>query len=223
MILSRKKSQNVCFLFLVESRFGIFHALMLSFLDIISGQLIFLTYGSTITKNSGTHISPKISSISMAVVQLLAVSISILFIDRKGRRFLLTLSMFGCALSHGLIAVFLYFHNNNFDTAMFNWLPIFGMSSVIFSASIGIVPLYVICVAENFPTKTRSFGMALSSTLLNVLLFVAIKMYPILENYLGLQTCFMIFCMSCAFGVFYSAFYLKETMGKELNITNQRN
>lgn len=209
------------FFVVVESRFGVFQAVILSLLIIFSAQYILLTYGSTITEKTGTNISPKVSSICMAVIQLFATVVTIILIDRKGRRFLLTLSMLGCALSHGLIATFLCLLSNGFDTTMYHWVPIFGMSSAIFFSSIGIIPLFVICVAESFPTKSRSFGMALSTTLMNVLLFIAAKFYPIVEHFIGLQTCLWIFCAVCTLGVFYSAFIVNETKGKELNITNE--
>lgn len=203
----------------VEARNGIFEAIVLATLNILCAQFVFLTYGLTISEKSEAHIPSEISSICVAVIQLLANIVTLVLVDRTGRRLLLTLSMLGCALSHAVMATYLYLDSSGIDFPMFHLIPLVGMTSLIFASAIGIVPLLVICVAETFPAKTRSFGMTLSTTVLNILSFMMNKIFPIAQQSIGLMSCLVIFCVACTFGVFYSIFILKETKGKELNLT----
>lgn len=91
------------------------------------------------------------------------------------------------------------------------------MASVIFMSSIGMIPLTNICMAESFSTKMRPFGMTFGNIMLNTDAFILFKMYPLVEQLIGLQACLMIFCISCTLGTIYVAVFVEETKGKELN------
>lgn len=208
-------------IFVVEARFGIFQAIIIAMLNVTTAQFVFITYGSNIVQRSGTVLSPGVASISMAIFQLLASFGTLLLVDKKGRKFLLVISLAGCAISHGLMIVYLHLESVGVDTVMFNWTPIVSMTSVIFTSSIGIVPLTLVCMVESFPEKTRSFGMALGTTISNLMTFGAAKIYPILEYEIGLESCLMIFCGGCIFGVLYSILVVKETKDKELNAVDK--
>lgn len=199
------------------ARFAIFQAITFSLLNCLSGQFVFLTYGSNIIEKSGTHLSSELASISMALVQLLATFVASVLIDSKGRKMLLVVSTGGCTLSHAVMTAYLYLYNNGVDTSMFHWTPAICMSAVIFTASIGIVPLTLICMVECFPIKTRSFGVTLGTIVLNVFSFIFSKSFPILEHEISLQGCLMIFSISCALGTLFTIFFVKETKGIDLN------
>lgn len=128
----------------VKSRYGFLQAIMFPLLNTLTAQSIFLTYGSAIIAKS-THLSSAGSSIFMAVVQLIAAFITFKLIDRKGRKFLLILSLVGCALSHGIMVSFLYFKSygkcDHYTSSVFHSIPILCMAAVIFMSSIGIAPL----------------------------------------------------------------------------------
>lgn len=208
-------------LFSVQVRYAMFQAVMFGLLQCLSAHFTFLTYGSKIIEQSGTHLSSEVSSISMALVQMFATFVTFVLIDRKGRKFLLIISLVGCALGHGAMIAYLYLHNNGFDTSMFHWTPIICMSSIILAASIGIIPLTFICMAEMFPPKTRSFGLTFGTAVLNIILFLITKAFPVLMEAIGLQGCLMIFCVSCTFGTLFAILFVEETKGKDLNMINE--
>lgn len=157
----------------------------------------------------------------MAVVQLLATIVTYKLIDRKGRKFLLILSLVGCALSHSIMAAYMHLKSNGgegFQTSLlFQWTPILCMASVVFMSSIGMLPLTGICMTECFPSKIRPFGMTFGNIMLNMCAFLLFKMYPLVELALGLEACLVIFCCSCTLGTIYVAIFVEETKGKELN------
>lgn len=192
---------------------------MLALLNVSSGQYIFLTYSTHIIEKSGTHLSPELSSIFMALVQLVATAITFILIDRKGRKFLLVMSMFGCMLGHATVAGYLHLQQKGFDTSMFHWTPIIFICLVIFMAAVGIGALVLICIAELYPSKTRTFGLTFGTVTSNVFTFLTAKMFPILMEVYGLKTCLMMFSVGCALGTILAFLLIKETKCKELNVT----
>lgn len=208
------------FCFLVNARYGFFQAIMLSLLNNFTGLIIFLTYGTIIMRRSGTHLPAGGASIFIAIVQLVAGVITYKLIDQKGRKFLLILSLIGCAVSHAIMIAYMY--AKDFDIfgeykSIFQWTPILCMASVIFMSSVGMSPLTFICMAESFPSKVRSIGMTFGTIVINTIAFILFKIYPLMQEAIGLELCLVIFCISCTFGTIYVAIFLEETKGKELN------
>lgn len=204
----------------VNARYGFMQAIMLSLINNFTGLVIFLTYGSLIIKRSGTHLSPGASSIAMGVVQLVAGIITYKLIDRKGRKFLLILSLVGCAISHAIMAAYMFAKNHDAigdHTSILQWIPIVCMALVIFMSSIGMSPLTFICMAESFPAKVRPFGMTFGTIIINTIAFILFKMYPLMQETFGLLICLVIFCICCTLGTIYIVIFLEETKGKELN------
>lgn len=209
------------FLLPENSRRGMVQGMIFSLLNIFTAHFVFVTYGTEIVNNFGTNLPSSASSIFMGVVQLLAVFVTYILIDRKGRRFLLTISTAGCSLSHAIMVAYMYLNSQGVEMGLLHWTPVICMGSVIFMASIGILPLIFICMAESFPSKMRPFGMTFGNMSLNLCTFTLVKIYPTLQETLGLQTCLMLFSIFCALGTIYITLCVEETRGKELNETKE--
>lgn len=201
-----------------DSRRGLVEGLLLSLFCCMSASFTFLTYGTSIIEKSGTHLSPQISMISLAILQIVGTFLTAKVVDSRGRKFLLIISMVGCTIGHAVMAGYLCLYENGFDTSAYHWTPVICMNFIILIASIGIVPLLLICMVESFPVKTRSFGLAFGNVATNGISFVIIKTFPILAETIGLQICLWIFSVTCAISVIYIVIFIHETKGKELNI-----
>lgn len=184
----------------------------------LTAQYLLLAYGSIIIAKAGTSIQSGASSIFIAVVQLLATFVTYLAIDRMGRKFLLIISLVGCAVTHLVMVVHMNLRNPSNSRPLFDWIPIICTSIVLFMSSMAVVPILTY-LSEYFPTKVRPIGMTFGSIAANAFSFILIKVYPLMELSIGLQTCFTIFCVSCAFGSVYVAVFVNETKGIELNET----
>lgn len=144
-------------------------------------------------------------------------------IDSKGRKFLLILSLVGCSLSHAIMVAYMQINGHLSDgsalktSVIFQFTPVFCMAMVIYMSSIGIVPLTFICTAESFPAKVRPFGMTFGNITLNFCAFLLFKVYPPLDEQIGLQACLIIFCISSTLGTIYVAILVEETKGKSLD------
>lgn len=204
-----------------NSRHGMVQGIIFSMLNVFTAHFVFVTYGTEIVNKFGTNLPSGASSMFMGVVQCTAVFVTYILIDRKGRRFLLLISAAGCSMSHAIMVAYMYLSSHGIEMPLFHWTPVVCMASVIFMASIGILPLIFICMAESFPSKMRPFGMTFGNMSLNTFTFILVKFYPIMQETLGLQTCLMLFSICCALGTIYIALFVEETKGKELNETKE--
>lgn len=205
------------FLSLGRARKAFIQAFVYATSNVMTASFIFQTYGSNIIAESGTNLPSGWSSIAFAVFQLVGTYLSAVFIDTKGRRCLLIISMAGSMIGHVIMAAFVFMHFYGIDVSMLHWTPIICMSFIILISAIGIVPLTGICTVECFPIKLRSFGLTFANVLLNVVGFFVTKTYPIISETIGLSNCCIIFGVSCMLGTIFMVLYSDETKGKELN------
>lgn len=186
-------------------------------LNKLTGAYVFLTYATHIIGHSGTLLPAKMSSIPLAIMQLAGTFLTSQLVDTKGRRFLLILSLVGCAVGHICLTGYLVLHRSGVDTTMFHWTPVICMSAVVLLASAGIIPLTIICIVECFPAQTRSLGLAYGNLATNLAAFTVTKIFLWLTEKLGLEYTPLIFCTGCILGTIYVFFYVEETKGKDLN------
>lgn len=118
----------------------------------LCGCFAFINYASDIFMRSGSTLSPSISSIIVALIQLAGSVVSVFVTEKVSRKLLYTitslLTMLGLLTfgMHGFLREF-------FDMHEFNWIPIASMSLVIFAASIGILPLTFTMLSELLPVR----------------------------------------------------------------------
>lgn len=194
-------------------------------LNKLTGAYVFLTYSTRTIEQSGTQLQPQMASIPLAVMQITGTFLTAQLVDTKGRKFLLILSLVGCAISHIVFCAYMVVHRSGVDTTMFHWTPVICMSAVVLLASAGIIPLTIICIVECFPTQTRSLGLAYGNLATNLAAFTVTKIFPKLTETIGLEYTPLIFCTGCILGTIYVIFCVEETKGKDLNTleTNDTN
>lgn len=203
------------------ARKGTIIAIVIAFLGHTSGNLVFLTYASTIFAESGTNLSQNASSIILAAVQMAGTLLAAKSIETQGRKFLLIVSLAGCTFGTFAMATYLYCDSLAYDMLMFTWVPIVSMAFVIFNASVGIVPLGAICTVEVLPTNVRTLGLTIGMVSMNIFAFVILRTFPIFLEIIQLYGCMVILGGCCALGIFFVIFYMDETKGKTLDLLNK--
>lgn len=146
---------------------------MLVTLNQFCGVFAMLNYTATIFKESGSTMTPNASAIVVAVIQILGSSLSTFLVDRAGRKvsetgtmrflflhfvashfqFLLVLSAIGTSLGLLSLSSYIYAKTIGLDTESFNWVPIASFSFVILLASMGVLTLPFMVIAEVMPDK----------------------------------------------------------------------
>lgn len=122
----------------------------------LSGCFALLNYSATIFRDSGTTISPNTSSIIIASIQCIGTYVSTILVDKVGRKLLLTISSSFTSLGLAVMGTYSFLDSRDFDLHNFYWVPVVSLSFVIFIASIGILPLPFIVLAEVLPSNVRN-------------------------------------------------------------------
>lgn len=186
----------------------------------MSGSYVILTYGTDIINEAQTKLSPNVSLIGFAGLQIIGTYLSSELVDRKGRKFLLIISLAGCAIGHATFYAYMQLVLSGIDVGNFDWVPILCMGFIVFMAAIGIIPLTLICTLEYFDSKLRPIGLTFGNVANNILTFVIMYLYPLTNKAIGISNCVLIFAIACSVGVAYIIFGVRETRGKELNVVN---
>lgn len=167
------------------------------------------------------NVSPKLSSIVLALVQTVGTLISAKFVEKQGKKPLLIISLAGCTFGLLAMASYAYCDTLGFDVSMFEWVPVTSLGFVILISAVGITPLSMICLVEVLPPKVRSFGLTIGMIAMSAFSFIILALYPILLETIDPHGCMLIFATTCAFGVIFAIFCVEETQGKTLDLLNE--
>lgn len=117
---------------------AIFISLTLFILNQFCGFYTILGYSTKVFEEAGGNLSPIEGSIWICVVQLIASVITIYLVDRSGRKILYITSSIGAGI--GLVGLGMHaIHKDSLQE--YNWIPVFAVASIIFTASLGLIPL----------------------------------------------------------------------------------
>lgn len=124
----------------------------------LSGCFAFINYTAEIFRESGSSLSPNMSAIIVAIIQVAGSTISTFAVGKMSRKLLYVMTCFGVIV--GLLAMGTHgYLKNYYDMTDFAWVPIASLSFVIFVASMGMLPLTFIILSEILPQKvSRTFS-----------------------------------------------------------------
>lgn len=183
----------------------------------VTGKMPILSYCQNIFEESGGSISPYWGSIITCFIQLAALIISVFIIDKSGRRFLLISSCIGCAISLGLLAIYLFFKEHlkrNVDT--FNWVPLFSLILYNFVFNIGLGNVPFIMVGELFANDVKSIAVCVTSLCLPISSITMLKFFQVMTDAYGMYTSFAFFSVVSILCTIYCYYCVPETKGKSL-------
>lgn len=127
----------------------------LMFLEQFSGVFALLFFVSTIFEYSGSSLSPNESSIIVGVIQLVGAYCSTMFVDKAGRRFLISTSAFGIAAGMFVFATYSYLNNLGHTALYLNWIPLVSFSFVLWIANLGVLTLPFLVMSELMTTMPK--------------------------------------------------------------------
>lgn len=134
------------------SRKALIIGIVLVVVNQLCGCFAFINYTAEIFAQSGSSLSPSVSAIIVAFIQLFGSVVSTLITERLTRKTLYVLSC--CGTIFGLFTFGMHgFLSTLTDVSQFNWIPIVSMSFVIFIASVGLMPLTFTILSEILPLK----------------------------------------------------------------------
>lgn len=125
----------------------------------LSGLFAMLSYSSIIFMESGSTLSPNMSSIVIGFIQLVASYVATVLIDRAGRKKLLVSSAIGLFLASGSMSAFIFIKKSGVDVSEVSWLPLLCFSAVIFIGNVGVASVPYVVIAEMVPIKVGLDGI----------------------------------------------------------------
>jgi len=153
-------------------------------------------------------------AIVIGTVNVLACFVSVLLLDKVGRRKLYMIGISGMAPSLVLLGCCFYFKE-----ALGPNLPFFAVLSIvcyIIFIAISLAPLGWLLISEIFPLSVRGVGMSIGSLahwgFNAVIAFTFLK----LVNSVGVYATFLGYAVVCIAGIIWGYFYIPETRGKSL-------
>ncbi|XP_053663210.1 facilitated trehalose transporter Tret1-like [Anopheles marshallii] len=209
------------------ARRGLAMGLLLMLLTQTSGTLALITYASSIFELAGPPsatgqyaiLPASLSSIVLATVQLLGTILSLALVDRIGRKILLIVSCLGVALGYLTLAGYVQFFLSSPDdmpTGVSQFLPICSLSVSILLASIGLLTVPFVVMAEVLPSKIRNIGSTICMTIVALSAFIVLKLFPVLLDTVGLAGTMGGLALVCVAGAILIIMFLPETRGKSL-------
>lgn len=112
------------------------------------GCFAMMTFTATIFKESGSNLSPNISSIIVGGIQIIGSIFPTLLVDRLGRKVMMGLSAFGTSIGLGILGGYTLLKSEGYNLETFTWIPLVSFSFVIFIANWGLMTLPFMIVSE---------------------------------------------------------------------------
>ena len=187
-------------------------------------QVIFnCTTGQSIQANSTlegpvnvtNHIEPYQESIILGCVQVATCVLSVVLVDRVGRKPLLLLSALGVGLMNGTIGTYFYFDiHNKALVSNLHWLPLAALLVYIVCYAIGLSTVPYVTIGEMFPTNIKLYASCVAHIYTGISMFAVQKLFQVVKDAYEIYTVFWGFAIFSFLGLVFMLAVLPETKGK---------
>lgn len=196
---------------------ALFISLGLMFFQQMSGinAVIFFTKDIFDAANSG--IDSGLATIIVGVMQVIAVFVSSIVVDKLGRRLLLIPSIIVMAICTVLLGIYFKMSADDSNSvASLGWLPIASLCVFIILFSLGYGPIPWMMMGELFAADIKGVAGSAAGTFNWVLAFIITKTFSTLNETFGNGPTFWIFSAFCILGSVFTIAVVPETKGKSL-------
>jgi sugar porter (SP) family MFS transporter len=151
------------------------------------------------------------ATLLVGVVNVIAGLITVLIIDKVGRRKMLLLSQMGV-----LSMLFLLIVSFATENAFVDKLAVGGVVIYVFFYALGFGPIVPILVSEIFPLSIRAKAISIVIFISWLSNYLIVLTFPSLNAHLGASGTFGLYAASTLVALLFSALYIPETKGKSL-------
>lgn len=196
--------------------------LILAVFQQLVGINVIFYYGATLWQLAGfTEGDALLINIGSGVLSIAACFVTVMFVDRIGRKPLLMIGSIGMAVS--LFAMVYAFNQGSLDAngqlVLSEQLGIFAVIAanlyvIFFNVSWG--PVMWVMLGEMFPNQIRGSALAVCGFAQWTANYVIAQAFPIMASGLGLAVSYSFYAVCAVISYFLVKAFIKETAGKEL-------
>eukprot|EP00092_Neocalanus_flemingeri_P034712 GFUD01037773.1.p1 GENE.GFUD01037773.1~~GFUD01037773.1.p1 ORF type:complete len:517 (+),score=127.69 GFUD01037773.1:69-1619(+) len=205
-------------------------SLMLMLLQQFSGIKVISSYIVQIFQNAGSKFDANICSIVVGVIQVTGTSISVLVVDKFGRRRLLILSEMFISIAFCMLGTFFFIQESHLpcptpETCQdqvvtaetvdnLAWLPLASIVTFAVAYSMGMGPLPWVLNAELFSKEAKATSSSLCASFNWLCSFMVVKFSPSIETVIGASGSYLSFAALAAVGTLLIVITVPETKGR---------
>ncbi|CAG9796725.1 unnamed protein product [Diatraea saccharalis] len=167
------------------------------------------------TTEAAATIEPYQESIILGCVQVATCVLSVILVDRVGRKPLLLLSALGVGLMNGTIGTYFFFDiTYKGSVASLGWLPLVSLLIYIVCYAIGLSTVPYVIIGEMFPTNVKLYASCIAHIYTGISMFAVQKLFQVVKDAYEIYTVFWGFAAFSLMGLVFMLVVLPETKGK---------
>lgn len=155
-----------------------------------------------------------LATVGVGIIQILGSIISLVCIDRFGRRVLFMVSAGGtgsCLFVFGTYYHLLARAEYQDWVAQIRWLPLVSVCGVILIAACAVASLPFFIISELMPLKVRGFVVTMCLVVSWIFAFGIVQYYHAMVEFLGIAGTMWTYGTCCILEIFFVYFFLPET------------
>lgn len=126
-------------------------------------------------------LEPYQESIILGSMQVATCILSVILVDRVGRKPLLLLSALGVGLMNGALGTYFFFDvTNKSIVASLHWLPLASLMVYIVCYAIGLSTVPYVIIGEMFPTNVKLYASCIAHIYTGVFMFAVQKLFQVI-------------------------------------------
>jgi len=193
----------------------LFVGIGINFFQQFTGINTIIYYAPTIFKLAGfqSNATAILATVGVGVVNVALTVVSILLIDRVGRRPLLFLGLIGMIVSLTALGIAFHFH---LHTHTLKWVAMASMLLYIACFAISLGPIAWLVIAEIFPLRVRGLSMSLATASNWTFNWAVSATFLTLLKVLHPSGTFWMFALLGFLGLIFIYWFMPETKGSSL-------
>ena len=199
-------------------------SMTLHFFQQSTGINAVMFYCATIFQTAGFHNKSTMVSILIGLIQFFAAAVSVLMIDRGGRRFLLIVGGAGMCISCFTMGAYFFVTINAapaYDGIDISWIAVTSIAVYIVGFAMAWGPCTWLIMSEIFPVKARGVASGIATLFNWFCSFVITKTFSLLLKSFTAAGTFWFYGSLAFLAVLFVLVFVPETKGKSLEEIQQ--
>lgn len=177
-----------------------------------SGVFSTMHFMTEIFEAAKMQIDIYVATVVVGLIQIIGSVVSIVTVDRFGRRVLFIVSAAGTAICFFTFGAYYFLLELCADhVSQLLWLPLTSMCGVVLIASVAVSKLPYYIISELVPVKVRGPAVTCCLTLSWLVTFAVVQSYHTMVEWLGISGTMWSYGVSCVLEIFFVYYFLPET------------